>query len=235
MEPSAPIADQLENEIEADPVLRELRERVGPRLADDPGHDLAHALRVGRWTLKLDPSLVPRSALAAALLHDVVNLPKDHPERAKASEQSAQLARTWLAELGFESADIESITHAIEDHSYSRGSTPRSALGRALQDADRLEALGAIGIIRTFVTGVRLGGVPFDSADPFAENRELDDKSFSVDHFYVKLLRLVDTMQTEAGRAEAQRRSDYMRAFLEQLAGEVQARASSTINDHGMS
>ena len=203
------------------PALQELQARVQPRLMDDPGHDLHHALRVGRWTLALAPQLDPQAALAAALLHDVVNLPKNHPERAKASEQSAVLARQWLSELAFDAAQIDEIAEAIEDHSYSRGAVPRSALGRALQDADRLEALGAIGIIRTFVTGVRLGGLPFDAADPFATERALDDRAFSVDHFYVKLLRLAATMQTKAGRDEAKRRSSFMRQFLAQLGVEL--------------
>jgi uncharacterized protein len=215
-----PLVD-LEAHFSAHPELQTLRERVEPRLADDAGHDLTHALRVGKWTLRLDPDLEPRHALAAALLHDAVNLPKDHPERARASERSASLAREWLGELNFEIAEIDLIADAIEDHSYSRGATPRSALGRALQDADRLEALGAIGIIRTFVTGVRLGGRPFDSLDPFARSRELDDKAFSVDHFFVKLLGLVDTMQTNAGRDEARRRAAYMRGFLDQLGIEL--------------
>ena len=214
---------EIRARIDADPELSELCKRIEPRLADDPGHDLTHALRVGRWTLALDPKLEPRAALAAALLHDVVNLPKNHPDRAKASEQSAQLAREWLVELNFAPEEVELIAHAIEDHSFSRGATPRSALGRALQDADRLEALGAIGIIRTFVTGVRLGGAPFDAADPFATARALDDRAFSVDHFFVKLLGLADTMQTEAGRVEARRRSEYMRDFLEQLSLELGA------------
>jgi uncharacterized protein len=207
--------------IAADPALAALRERVAPRLADDPGHDVAHAMRVASWARRIDPSLDAREVIAAALMHDAVNLAKDSPERAQASTRSAALARAWLPEHGFSPAAIERIAEAIEDHSYSRGATPRDALGRAIQDADRLEALGAIGTARTFITGVRLGGLPFDGADPWAERRDRDDRAFSVDHFFVKLLNLEATMTTAAGREEARRRSAFMREFLAQLGREL--------------
>ena len=68
--------------------------QAAERFDDDPGHDLQHALRVARWTLRLsDGQVPPRLALAAAVLHDIVNLPKDSPDRAQASERSAAVAR----------------------------------------------------------------------------------------------------------------------------------------------
>ncbi len=137
----------LKSYVAADRALSAIEARVCPRLGDDPGHDLAHARRVALWTLRLGGAAVDRrEAVAAALLHDVVNLPKDHPERHLASERSAELARVWLAELGFEPEAVERVAGAVRDHSFSRGAVPETALGAALQDADRLEALGAIGI-----------------------------------------------------------------------------------------
>ena len=98
---------------------------------------------------------------------------------------------------------------------------PATPLGRALQDADRLEALGAIGLLRCIATGVRMNGAWFDADDPWAEARPLDDARFSIDHFFTKLLRLPATMRTDAGRAEAERRAAFLREFLARLGDEL--------------
>lgn len=213
---------ELRAYIDGDPRLRALLADVAPRLDDDPGHDLSHSLRVALWTLRLaDAGVARESSIAAALLHDAINLPKDSAERSEASVRSARLARELLPEHGFDDAAVEDISEAIRDHSYSRGATPSRPLGRALQDADRLEGLGALGIFRTVSTGVRMNARYFDPDDPWAETRELDDKRQTVDHFFVKLLKLPETMNTDAGRREARRRADFMVEFLRQLGDEL--------------
>lgn len=213
---------ELERFIKADPALTALLAEVAPRLDDDPGHDLQHCLRVAVWTIRLGGDEVsPREAIAAALLHDVVNVPKNHPDRAKASLLSAQEARRILPPLGFSADAIELIADAVRDHSFSRGAVPNSALGCALQDADRLEALGALGICRTISTGTRMGGRYFHAKDPWSRARDLDDRAYSVDHFFTKLLGLPATMRTPRGREEAERRAAFLRVFLEQLGGEL--------------
>jgi uncharacterized protein len=186
----------------------------------DAAHDVEHSIRVARSTLRIDPSLDPREAIAAALLHDAVNVPKDSPLRAKASEECARHAREVL-QGDFDPPAIERIAGAIRDHSYTRGAIPETALGRALQDADRLEAIGALGVMRTISTGARMGSRYFDAADPFAEDRPLDDRRYSIDHFYVKLLALETTMCTDRGRVEAHRRTEFLRAFLAELRSEL--------------
>jgi uncharacterized protein len=219
----------LEARIAADPALAVLLDEARARdaaaaaaAAPDPTHDTAHALRVAHWTLRLGGRDVDaREAIAAALLHDAVNPPKDSPERALSSERSAELARGRLAGLGFAPAAIERVADAIRDHSFSRGAVPATPLGRALQDADRLEALGAIGLLRCISTGVRMGGAWFHADDPWAETRPLDDTSYSMDHFFTKLLTLPATMRTDAGRAEAERRAAFLREFLAHLGGEL--------------
>ncbi|MCE5293826.1 MAG: HD domain-containing protein [Chlamydiales bacterium] len=200
--------------------LQQILEFVRPRLLDDPGHDVGHALRVARWTIAFGESgFLDESAIAAALLHDVVNLPKNHPEASKASTLSAELARPLLIDLGFR--DVDTICEAIIDHSYSRGATPRSMLGKALQDADRLEALGALGIFRLISTGTKMGASYFHPDDPWAKDRPLDDKRYSLDHFFTKLLKLSSTMNTEGGRQEAQKRTQFLQNFLSQLDQEL--------------
>ncbi len=208
--------------IAEDAALGALLERARALLDDDPGHDLEHCLRVAGWALRCGGERVAkREAIAAALLHDVVNVPKNDPRRVQASALSAIEARTILPAHGFDEDAIERIAEAIEDHSYSRGAAPRSDLGRALQDADRLEALGALGLFRTISTGTRMGARYFDPSDPFADARPLDDRRFSVDHFFTKLLRLPETLTTEAGRAEARSRVAFLEEVLAQLAREL--------------
>lgn len=205
-----------------DPALAAVAEAAEALLDDDPGHDLHHALRVAKSALALaEGEVAPRLVVAAALLHDAVNVPKDSPERARASELSAAFARELLPRHGFSPDEVELVADAIVDHSYSRGAVPRSVLGMVLQDADRLEALGALGLMRCVSTGVRMNARFFDALDPWAERRALDDRRYSVDHFFVKLLGLPATMQTEGGRREAERRAEFLRVFLAQLASEL--------------
>lgn len=208
--------------IERTPPLPALLAEAKARLDDDPGHDVEHALRVALWTIRLAEDAVPeRLAVAAALFHDLVNVPKNHPDRALASERSAALAATLLAQHGFADDEITLVADAIRDHSYSRGAVPTSPLGRALQDADRLEALGVLGVFRTISTGARMSAAYFHADDPWATARALDDRAYSVDHFATKLFRLPATMCTEAGRREAERRAERMRAMLVDLGDEL--------------
>jgi uncharacterized protein len=210
-----------------DPSLAPLLEEVLRRMRCDAAHDLGHLLRVGRWTIRLlgdaeaDGEGGPRLAVATALLHDVVNVAKTDPGRIAASDQSAAVARELLPSFGFLPAEVELAADAIRDHSYTRGTQPASALGRALQDADRLDALGAIGVFRCIATGVRFGAAFYHADDPWATRRSLDDARFSLDHFFTKLLRLPPTLLTAAGRAEAARRAAVMRSLLAELGDEI--------------
>jgi uncharacterized protein len=219
----------IRERIESDPMLGELLREVEHRFEADAAHDLGHLFRVAEWTVRLCPGIEPRSAIAAALLHDIVNVPKDHAHRAEASERSADVARSLLPPLGFDEPTTSLIADAIADHSFSRGAVPRSALGKALQDADRLEALGVIGTFRCIATGVRMGAQFFDAVDPWARQRPLDDKRFSVDHFFTKLLGLPATFQTSRGRAEAESRVKIMHDILRALADELEIREPAVL------
>lgn len=210
--------------IREDRSLSAILARVSESAVSDAAHDVGHALRVADWAVRLGGDAVnPRLAIAAALLHDIVNVPKNHPDRSRASERSADVARAVLAELGFDAEEIALVADAIRDHSFTRGAVPETMLGKVLQDADRLEALGVIGTFRCIATGVTFGAEFFDAEDPWAERRALDDKRYSVDHFFVKLLKLPATFQTEAGRREAERRAAVMRELLRELGTELTA------------
>ena len=206
--------------IAADPALAALLAEA--RAAEsDAAHDAGHLLRVALWTLRCGPGSPARLAVAAALLHDAVHVPKDHADRPRASERSAAHACGRLVALGFSAGEAAEAAAAIRDHGFSRGAVPTSALGRALQDADRLDALGAIGIMRVLATGAAMGAAFHDADDPWARRRPLDDRAFSVDHFFTKLLRLPETMHSNVGREEAARRALVMRAFLDRLGDEL--------------
>jgi len=199
-----------------------LRGIVAQRMETDPAHDLAHLDRVWVNAQNIADKATDRSVLlAACYLHDLVNLPKDDPERHLASRRSAQDSEPILKKLGYNQDQIRTIQHAIEAHSFSANIAPRTDEARILRDADRLDALGAIGVARNFSVSGALGRSLYDPADPFAENRPLDDLHFSVDHWKVKLLSLPDDMLTETGKQIAQERIERMIRFLEEFAEEI--------------
>jgi uncharacterized protein len=189
----------------------------------DAAHDRAHVQRVVTSARQLAKTEGARMAvvLPAAWLHDCVALPKDDPRREQASRLAAEVAVRFLEDAGYPPHTHDAIRHAIEAHSYSAGIPPETVEAKVVQDADRLDALGAVGIARCFMVGGKLDTSLYNPDDPFCETREPDDASYTVDHFYTKLLRLPKTMKTEAGRAEAQRRAEVMRRYLDQLRREI--------------
>jgi uncharacterized protein len=190
----------------------------------DGSHDISHLRRVKALALKiaaLEHHTETRALIASAYLHDLINLPKSDPDRSRASTLSAQAARPIMETLGLSSKEVDIAAHAIEAHSYAAGIEPRNQTAKILQDADRIDALGAIGIARTFYIAGSMGSQLFDPDDPFAEHRELDDKAFALDHFEVKLLKLAATMKTEGGLKIASERTEMMSAFLQQCRREL--------------
>ncbi len=189
----------------------------------DPAHELAHVQRVVAAARRLADNEGADLAVVvpAAWLHDCVTVAKDSERRSAASTAAATLASDFLRQAGYASELIPAIRHAIEAHSFSAGIAPETLEAKVVQDADRLDALGAIGIARCLMVGGSLGLGLYHPAEPFPEAREADDSTWVVDHFYVKLLKLPDTMQTAAGRTAARRRARYMRDFLHRLGSEI--------------
>jgi uncharacterized protein len=157
----------------------------------------------------------------AALLHDVVNLPKNDPNRKQASAHAAQVAGDILTAACYSEGETLCIRTVIEEHSYSLGRQPTSLESAVLQDADRLDALGAIGVLRAATCGCRLGAAYYDLDDPFAETRNVDDARYTIDHFFAKLLRLSEHFNTDVAKREGAKRTAFMRQFLAQLKGEI--------------
>ncbi len=195
--------------------------------AEDAAHDAMHVRRVvaNARTLAEVEGANLMVVLPAAWLHDCVNVPKDSPERAMASRLAAAAAGDYLHDVGYPAEPIPAIQHAIEAHSFSARIAPRTREAQVVQDADRLDALGAVGIARTLMLGGAMGTPLYDASEPFPISRIADDRENVLDHFFVKLLTLSDTMQTHAGRAEAERRTAFMRHYLAQLSDEIGAKA----------
>ena len=192
--------------------------------ADDPSHDMLHIHRVIKTAIELAQEEAGDLAviIPAAYFHDFVNVPKNDPRRTEASRMSAVAALEYLSSIDYPADKLEAIGHAIEAHSFSANITPRTLEAKIVQDADRLDGLGAIGIARCFTVGGILHRPIYHAPDLMAEQRELDDFANSVDHFFVKLFKLPAQLQTPAARTEATRRVNFMRAYLEQLKSEVE-------------
>jgi uncharacterized protein len=189
----------------------------------DGSHDLSHLHRVWRTAqlIAAEEGGDLRLLAAAVLLHDCVAVEKDSPLREQASRLSAEKAQQMLEDLQWSGAEVEAVTDAILTHSYSAGLTPRSLEGCILQDADRLDAIGAVGIARCFYTAGRMGSRLYDALDPQGKERDLDDRRYALDHFPMKLLRLATGFQTQAGSRMAQERHSRLQAFYDAFTGEL--------------
>ncbi|WP_166224712.1 HD domain-containing protein [Pseudomonas atagonensis] len=191
--------------------------------SDDGAHDLAHLQRV--WhnvrTLHAEEGGDLEVLLAATLLHDCVAVEKNSPLRAQASRLAAEKASAVLAGMNWPGEKISKVVHAIEAHSFSASITPLTLEAKLLQDADRLDSLGMLGVARTFYVAGRMGSALYDPEDPEAQRRDYDDKRFCLDHFQTKLLHLAEGFQTATGQRLAQIRHQRLKGFMEQFKEEI--------------
>lgn len=164
---------------------------------------------------------------AMALVHDLAFVPKDSPDRALGGERSAQLASAVLSAAGYTADEVAAIAEAVRTSSWSRGFKPTNPLGIVLQDADRLDAIGAVGLLRTVACAQYMSrpdrpGRFYHDGDPFADGgRALDDKAQAIDHCYAKLLKLAAGMHLPTAKAEAALRHAAMVEFLGALRREL--------------
>ncbi len=189
----------------------------------DGSHDLAHLARVWRnvRTIAARDGGDAELLAAATLLHDCVAVEKDSPLRAQASRLAAARASDILEKMGWGTERVADVAHAIEAHSFSAGIVPQTREAQVLQDADRLDAIGAIGVARCFYTGGRLGSGLYDPADIDAHDRDLDDARYALDHFESKLLKLASGFHTMTGAAMAEARHKRMQDYLAGLREEI--------------
>lgn len=191
---------------------------------NDPSHDFEHALRVLRNAERIlereggDSDVV----IPAALFHDAVIYPKNHPKSKDASNESADVAQRALSEIpDYPQDKIALVGDAIRQCSFSKNVRPDSIEAQILQDADRLEATGAISIMRTFASTGQMGRPFYHPDDPFCERREPQSLSYALDLFYGRLLVVGDRMHTETAKEMARERTEFLVTFLNQLKKEI--------------
>lgn len=191
--------------------------------AEDPAHDLLHFKRVVATAKRLAEveGANLNIVIPAAWLHDLVIVPKNSPLRSQASRMSAVKAIEFLSSVQYPSEFFEDIAHAIEGHSFSANIVVNTIEAKVVQDADRLDGLGAIGVARCFATAGILRRPFYADFDPFCVEREPNDAIFTVDHFYKKLFKTAETLKTESGRSEGRKRAIVMKQFLEDLKVEI--------------
>ena len=204
-------------------VLDSLKDKVKKIMNSDSAHDFEHVMRVYKNAKKIckEEKANEKLILSAALLHDIVSYPKSDKRSKMSSLESAKKSKQILKKYDFSKEEIMIISDAIYDHSFSQNKVPKTLEGKILQDADRLDALGAIGIARVFATGGSLKRPFYNLDDPFCKTRTPDDKIWTVDHFFQKLLKLESLMNTKSGKVEAKRRTRVLKEFLNYLKQEV--------------
>ena len=190
----------------------------------DPAHDFHHIMRVynNAKMIGLHEDTDMEILLPAVLLHDLVIYPKGGNNSSRSSDESADLAENILQSYSYSQDQINQICYCIRVHNYSKRLVPTSLEGKILQDADRLDALGAIGIARTFSVGGLEKRTFYNAEDPFCRSkRVLNDKQWTLDHFQTKLLKLEGSMHTQTAKKIARERTRFMILFIEQLQEEI--------------
>ncbi|KAG0511593.1 MAG: Metal dependent phosphohydrolase [Nitrosopumilales archaeon] len=190
---------------------------------NDPAHDFEHVLRVYETAKMIctKEKANKKLVLYSVLLHDIASFPKNDKRSKISSTKSSKEAKKILKKFSFPDEEIKIISNAIEDHSFSKNKKPTSLEGKILQDADRIDAIGAIGIARTFAVGGSENRPFYNKSDPFCSIRNPNDQNWTLDHFYKKLLVIESKMNTKSGKKEAKRRTKILRRFLTDLKREI--------------
>ena len=204
-------------------VIESLQKQVKKKMKNDSAHDFNHVMRVYKNAKMLckKEKANEKLVLCAVLLHDIVSYPKSSKKSKMSSLNSADKAEKILKKLDFTEQEIQIISDAIRDHSFSRGKTPKTLEGKILQDADRLDAIGAIGIARAFAVGGSENREFYNEQDPFCKTHKPDDNTWTLDHFYKKLLKLESKMNTKSAKIEAKQRTKVLLNFLSEFEREL--------------
>jgi uncharacterized protein len=185
----------------------------------DPVHDFDHVLRVLTLARRIGQAEGADLAVVevAVLLHDIHrDVPDEDQDHAVAASEAA---REILVSLHYDPAFIEAVTHAIEAHRFRGTVQPRTIEAKTVFDADKLDAVGAIGIARVFAYSGRHGRKLWGEVPPDYAG---DDPEHTARHEFVyKLARIRERMQTATGRAIAEERHAYMVEYFTRLEAEI--------------
>ena len=218
-------------------VIQTIEERIKKQFMNEgTGHDWYHIDRVRKMAMHIqkreggNPFVIE----LAALLHDV----SDHKFNGGDFEKGGIVAREWLTKLKVDEEIIQAVTEIVNNISF-KGSGEKDVLetleGKIVQDADRLDAIGAIGIARTFAYGGKVDQPIYDPTVPPKKNQNkesyVSERSHTINHFYEKLLLIENRMNTATGKLLAKERTDYMKGFLFQFYKEWDAVEQTTIHE----
>ncbi len=191
---------------------------------NDVAHDILHGKQVAKNIIRIAKyeGGNHKVLFPAALLHDIISYRKSDPHSVHAADESAALASMLLEQLPeFPHAFIPQVALAIREHSYSRGLRPSTLESALLQDADRLEAIGAIGIMRSSAIAGSVQKMLYCEEDPFCDLRKPVGRGAQLDMYFSRFLKLAKDMHTSYAQQLAEQRVQFMYQFLEQLRSEL--------------
>lgn len=191
---------------------------------NDPSHDFIHAKRVLENAKRIaeeeggDLDII----IPAALFHDLIVYPKDSPKSKKEHKDSAEKARGILKELDdYPNEKIDDVCNAIRKCSFSKDIIPDKLEAKILQDADGLEATGAISVMRTYASTGQMGRKFYCPEEPIPEEREPDPMNYALDLFFTRLLKIKEKTYTETARKIAEERTKFLYDFIEEFKKEI--------------
>lgn len=193
----------------------------------DPIHDFAHVMRVVRLADHLaalegaDREVVR----TAALLHDIARSgDESYALQADAESDHALLAAREARRIlaGADPAFVDAVVHCIEAHRFRNDIVPQTIEAKVLFDADKLDAIGAVGVARAFAYGGALGQPLWGDVSPDYSPGQGDELHTAHHEYHIKLRHIKDRLYTASGRRLAEDRHRFMVAFFEQMAAEIQ-------------
>lgn len=227
--PGSSLASDWETErSESGEILSKIFQAARHQFVDAPGsHDWEHTLRVVRLCRRIGPVEGADMLVleAAALLHDIGRPMQDATNGSVChAVQGAAMAGSFIASLPLTAARKENIVHSVRSHRFRDGHIPESIEAKVLFDADKLDAIGAVGIARAYLFAGELGAclhnphLPPEESEPYSRN-DTGHREFSI-----KLSKIKDRMLTAEGRRMARDRHAFMVAFFERFLEELEGR-----------
>ncbi len=193
-------------------------------IRNDPSHDILHALRVlkNAETICKEEKADLEILIPASIFHDVIVYQKNDTRSKFSSEESALLTVQILKNIDeYPKEKIPMVEYAIKTCSFSKNVRHETIEAKILQDADGLEAIGAIAIMRTFSSAGQMNRIFYNSKDPFCKNRKPDSQIYGLDLFYTRLLQIKKRLYTNTAIKLAEKRIEFLKIFLEQLKYEI--------------
>lgn len=195
----------------------------------DPSHDIRHVfcvLRNAENICDTEPMADRKIVIASALFHDLVVYPKNSELSSLSAIHSAEKAVEILKQMPeFSQEKIDAVKNSISLCSFSKGMKADTLEAMILQDADALDSVGAITIMRTASSSGRMNRAFYDIIDdPFCNARKPNDMIYAFNLFYTRLLKIKERMNTKLGKQIAERRTEFLHSFLAELSLELEGK-----------